>query len=357
MPELLYVQDLSEPCFGLDDETCEEEPIDVRHDGGRAVVLRQAGSTYVQVVGDDRASRGTVYGRQGCIDRLQAALAQFRGGKWSQARIAEIWSDGAANERRLRRLNAVARVGIDIVTTLARNYALRPEDLAFLHTAGPTRPRRRRRSADPFLALRRERERAELDMLSRFKVRLCDLTETNECDKFASDLLHGATKVRIENRWWNAPSDVEGLAAKVASFRQLIENNTWRLWPSKVDELSNSIVAAMRELMQAGFSIRIGRYIGVRKAELTDDDQLNISERHVIVLIEPQSMQASFSVDLGQDQTNRPSAREIDLNEGDTEAALRSIRRDINWCGHWEGRWMPVWPQPAPDWLKQQAGT
>ncbi len=103
MPEYLYVQNASEPYLGLDDETCDDEPIGVSHDGGRTVVLRQVGSMLVQVVGDDRASRGTVVGRKGCIDALQAALERLLGGKWPQARIAEFWGEGATNERRLRR--------------------------------------------------------------------------------------------------------------------------------------------------------------------------------------------------------------------------------------------------------------
>ena len=101
-----------------------------------------------------------------------------------------------------------------------------------------------------------------------------------------------------------------------------------------------------------GISAAVGRYIGISAPEFPETDHhYCVPERHLLISLNsvPQHV---YKIDLRPDQGNRPSAREIDLHEGDTKAALRSICRDITWCGHWEGRWLPVWPQPAPDWLK-----
>jgi hypothetical protein len=240
-PEHLYVQEETERHFGLDDRTCDDEPIRVSHDGGRPIVLRKIGSMYVQVVRDDKASRGTVIGRQGCIDSLKVALKRCCGGQWSNPRIAEIWSDGAANERRLRRLNAGGRVSVDFVVALARAYGLQPEDLAFPHTAVRKGPGGRRSRAGPFAKLRRERDDAYLKALAHFPVRLHNLTDPDGCDKLARDMLNNRTNVRVVEHWRrNSNLDIEALAAKVTKFQEL-DQNPFRLTVSSVAQVRSTL--------------------------------------------------------------------------------------------------------------------
>jgi hypothetical protein len=341
------------------DRGSDDQVIAVSHNGARRIEVREIGNLLVQVAEDNKVARATVIGRRGCIDGLKVALARIRGGEWSNGRIAEeVWKGGASIERMLVRLNAGARISISFMIRLAQEYGLDPEDLAFLHTALSADPGRRKSKADPIANLRRQREEAMLKALACFPVPLYSVTEPTECEKLACDLLKRGTRVHIERRWSHDTSvNAETAAAKVIRFCELLDKIS-NLEPiaRAMRPLSTALLVATCELATIGIATKAARYIGVRRDDTEEGDyRSRCPERRVVVLLESAPGKDHYVIDLRQDNANRPSTREDDFYERDQQAALRSIRRDMAWCGHWEGRWFPVWPQPAPSWLDAYA--
>jgi hypothetical protein len=342
-------------------------------DSSRPVEIHQIDGMTVQLVVDDRPQRMTVFGRLGCINQLRSVLERSRGGNCSLSLIArEIGGGIEANSRMLHRLNAGGRVGAGFIVKVARQYGLRPEDLAFLHTyyerhlgeacpASDThlvRRKKRRGKNDPFAALRREREVEELEALRAFPVSLHGLVDDPiQCNELARDLFHDLTQIHIDERWRNAAgSEILELTRGAKATQRLLQLIHRRRAVENLSErqLSMELQSCAVDLRATGVAVSVGRYVGITRTDPAETDHhYNDSVRHVVIQLGSRT-QGVHTIDLRKDQALRPSARELDLSEEATiaAAALRSIRRDIDWCGHWEGAWIRFWPPSAPPWLK-----
>jgi hypothetical protein len=120
----------------------------------------------------------------------------------------------------------------------------------------------------------------------------------------------------------------------------------------------------LKEAALRGMDMRVARYIaatrGVEdlprgrcdKSITVDCDQPAWSERRVRFVLVQAGDVREVEVDFGTFQAARPTRREDILWDGGDESdpkairTLASIQADISWCGHWEGRWLPIWPIP-----------
>jgi hypothetical protein len=121
-----------------------------------------------------------------------------------------------------------------------------------------------------------------------------------------------------------------------------------RLLPSLTNEL-RSIVGRVE---QAGFIAKLGRYISVARTRSGYASGLINPVRCVTVVIAPNPGDDHTSVDLLASYELGTTVREALLAEGDTTVS-REIRNDIEWCGHWEGRWFPYTPLDMPKWMRK----
>jgi hypothetical protein len=359
-PTYLTYWDESEP--EPTSEAPSETTIRRTHNANRTIERRKIGPLDLQFIPNDKRYRSTLVGRQGCINQLVVALERYRGDNCSVLDIAVEIAQETENsetdkyERALHRINAGSRVGAALVVRLARAYGLDPNDLAFVHTAYKSKRQSARSKLGPIETLQVERRDEELEALANFTLCSQPLATMDSCNQLTKDLVSKVV-LDIAEPWRNSGNTNTDVIKCVASrfVALLLEVQDGDALPSSVKtNLSTCLHAIAGELRSHGVTVSFARYIGVREADSACvDDRLNMEERRVVVVLEPTARPTGIIVDLRTDQKNRPSAREKALSEGDTAAAVRSIERDIDWCGHWEGRWLPFWPLSAPDWFRK----
>jgi hypothetical protein len=299
------------------------------------------------------------YGRSGCVTRLKRALEALCGGRWTSQRLvkemqASGWRFAADDEsvaRQLSRLESgMTRIDEMLVVMLARTFGVELDDLVFMHDVceeGDSVDR-----GNPISALEEERNTRLHAALRGYEVTLAPLGDEASCRQLAMDIANPAAEKELRPPYRTAADDVPRERWPDA-LRHLDDSLSDRTAP--LDQLARDLQRAVGSLERAGFRAAFGRHIRVvdspRQSYLP---QPGDPERCVTVVVSHAPGDPRVHVGLLPSWRRRPTWREECLHEGDL-SVVPGIRKDIAWCGHWEGRWFPFLPLDAPDWLKQEA--
>jgi hypothetical protein len=249
---------------------------------------------------------------------------------------------------------------VDIVLAIARAFGLEPDDLAFSHVS----PGKRRGKHDPIKQAELQKFRAQRDSeweaaLSNFELPLRALKEATEADRLATDLRSGRVEVKLEEPWRAGRHDNGRAPQLILDLDALICGGSSR-HPIQARSLSGQLQETAEALLEQGLRVQVARWIGRKKASADDyQDIPGFEVRRAAIVVSEASEASGIStgrVNLIGDSRAPHSWRTDDLFELCATAVpdrkrlrkvIDSIRADIEWCGHWEGRWLPVWPRPT----------
>jgi hypothetical protein len=300
------------------------------------------------------------HGKFECIKRLKRALETLRPGKWSNQRLiremrASPWrltADDEAIARQLVRLESgTHRVDAKLVVALARTFGVELDDLVFTHEvcrAGDSAGQ-----DNPIAELEEERNAKYYAALRRYEVALAPLGDKESCHRLAIDVATPAVERRWKHPYRTAADDVprDRWPEALRRLGRLL------LGKAPPDRLAADLRVAVGDLERCDLRVGVGRHIQVVGPDLTalfSSPPPGDPVRRVTVVVSPAPGDTRVHVDLLPSSRLRPTWREESLDEGDL-SVVPQIRRDIAWCGHWEGRWFPFLPLDAPDWLKRAA--
>jgi hypothetical protein len=238
------------------------------------------------------------------------------------------------------------RIDADLVVRIARTFGVELNDLVFTHEVccgegGVGRD-------NPIAALEEERDDKFEAALQQYRVALAPLGGEESFRRLAADIADPGTEKEPRYPWQTAGSAVprDRWPDAVRRLEDLLCDRT-----TPVDRLAADLREAAGGLERAGYRVGVGRHIGVEDGP---DKLLGEPVRRVTVVVSAEPGDVDVQVDLLPSLQCKPTWREERLMMGD-RSVVPEIRRDIAWCGHWEGRWFPYLPLDAPDWLKEKA--
>lgn len=304
----------------------------------------------------------------GAIERLQKELSRLLRTDISVRRLASIISGGCdgtvdALRKALQRAAKGKPTQLTLVKSIAVQIGVDPSDFVILglHTHPVGRISARRRSAqtkdhgagygrpgrDQLHGLREQQRNAHLAALGCVQIPLDALQDDAARKKLLTDLRSRLVVVElpvVEQNTQAGPRQRSMLADLLARLRQ--PSTRSRVTPSFIVKLIDAAAKERRFL-------RVARFVGVTERHSSDPDEPTWPERHLRIVLTDDADLSSVGVDFRPFAAHLPTQREHVLWDGGDEhdpgarQALSSIRADIRWCGHWEGRWLPIWPFPA----------
>lgn len=339
----------------------------------------------------------------GAVERLRSELSRLLWTKISLLELAKIISAGHSSavdtlRKSLKRAAEGEPVRVTTVRAIAKQVGVDVSDFVILglHTHPIGRISDRGRSTrktgyeqsyglpgkNPLANLVEQQRQAYLKALRRVQVPLDALQDNDARRKLVADLRDQLVVVELPAM----EQHKQALADLLEPLRQ----------PSARRRVTVSSVAKLIDAArQQGLFLRVARFIGVTERRLVkskckepnperelsdstcqatdskrkssksecqlsesarkaaDLEEPTWSERHLRLVLASKDDLSSVKVDFEPFAAHLPTRREQILWDGGDEhdpgarMALSSIRADMSWCGHWEGRWLPIWPVPA----------
>lgn len=392
------------PCPEILNEAA--EPADVDADAGPAVleddarlgflsaqVLEPAGrEKIVQEVRRRRRYGAKAHGVRGCITALKRTLAALPGDAWGNLMAAAgpqagleplrdgVWTNEAliaateatngrpvssanakAHDRRLRYLDSLgrqlrrleagkSRVDPRLVVRLAETFGVNLDQLVYTHEVHRrTSPRGKK---NPIAQCEALRLKATHDYLRSYPIDFVPLGDDASYRKLAEDIMDRRTG--IELRWRPGAA---GASAGATPAGGGAERHLRKLLGGK-GEAPSSLIPELRAVVQGierhGLSVRVGRHIGVTPSEYPPEVAPPGDPMRCVTVVAAAPDDVGDVVDLLPSWRRGATHRKELLLKGD-RSMVRHIRADIDWCGHWEGRWLPCIPLDMPEWIRRAA--
>ncbi|MGG5809157.1 hypothetical protein [Falsiroseomonas sp. CW058] len=243
-------------------------------------------------------------------------------------------------------------VRVEIVWAMALEFGIPVEELAAPDSVALNLAAARGGSAarDGFAEIRRGQTQDLLHRLQRFPVTMHTVETDMDESALLADLRDPAVDVEFQKRSLKRAASSSKRANRVfAELRNAMG------WPSRISLSKEDVRSLVAAAAEAERVIRFGRLIRVQRLRPSDPLAPSTHYRCLRVDVAFAHESPNAPVDLSSDYAHRPTQRELALLgrerpvDGAIEREIEAVRADIEWCGHWEGRWLPLWPIPISE--------